>query len=155
LPGAEQRRHGFTLVEVLAALALMAAVLPVVVRGMGLASMGGEVAQRKAIAMRVAERVLNETIVTGRWNMSSQQSSEQVGNLQLKYTVRNEPWSSLSSAVGINTANGLNQSFVNQNNLHVISVDVSYPVRGQTFAVHLSTIADVSVQLNANPPPDK
>ena len=150
-----RRRGGFTLVEMLAALALMAAVVPVVVRGMGIASMAGEVAQRKALAVRLADRVLNETVVTGRWNSAAQKASVMVGNIQLQYTVRNEPWNQITTSLAVNTANGVNQSIVNQNNLHQISVDVTYPVRGQSYAVHLSTIVDVSQQSTVNPPPDK
>ena len=147
------RRAGFTLVEVLVALGFMAIITPVVVQGLKLASLAGEVSQRKALAMRVAERVLNETIVTGQWNSAGQAGTEQAGAILLHYTIRNEPWTALSSAVSVNTANGINQGFVNPNNLHLLSVDVSYPAQGQTYSVHLSTVVDITKQITANTPP--
>src|ERR1051325_2433688 len=57
--------RGFTLAEVLAALAFMAIVIPVAVQGLRVASLAGQVGQRKAVAGRIAERVLNELSVTG------------------------------------------------------------------------------------------
>jgi len=52
---------------VLVALAFMAIVIPVVLQGLRIASLAGEVSQRKALAARIAERVLNEAIVTGQF----------------------------------------------------------------------------------------
>jgi type II secretory pathway pseudopilin PulG len=147
------RRAGFTLAEVLVALGFIAVITPVVVQGLRLASLAGEVSQRKALAMRVAERVLNETIVTGRWNSAGQSATEQAGPIPLRYTIRNEPWTALSTATSVNTANGVNQGFVNANNLHLLSVDVSFPAQGQNYSVHLSTVVDITKQVTASTPP--
>jgi prepilin-type N-terminal cleavage/methylation domain-containing protein len=147
------RRAGFTLAEMLVALGLIAIITPVVVQGLKLASLAGEVSQRKALAMRVAERVLNETIVTGRWTSAGQGGTEQAGSIPLRYTIRNEPWTALSGVTSVNTANGVNQGFVNANNLHLLSVDVSFPAQGQTYSVHLSTVVDITKQITANAPP--
>ncbi len=147
------RRAGFTLAEVLVALGFMAIITPVVVQGLKVASLAGEVSQRKALAMRVAERVLNETIVTGRWNSAGQGGTEQAGSIPLRYTIRNEPWTALSSAISVTTPNGVNQGFVNANNLHLLSVDVSFPAQGQNYSVHLSTVVDITKQVAANTPP--
>src|SRR5436190_13357159 len=54
----------FTLAEVLAALAFMAIVIPVAVNGLRVANLAGQVGQRKAVAARIAERVLNEYTTT-------------------------------------------------------------------------------------------
>ena len=53
-------RAGFTLAEVLAALVFMAIVVPVAVEGLRVANLAGQVGQRKTVAARVADRVLNE-----------------------------------------------------------------------------------------------
>ena len=148
-----RKRAGFTLAEVLVALGLIAVITPVVVRGLQLASLAGELAQRKSLAMRVAERVLNETIITGQWNGSGQTGTEQAGSIPLKWTIRNEPWNALGNITAVNTANGVNQGFVNANNLHVLSVDVSFPAQGKSFSVHLSTVIDITKQPAANTPP--
>lgn len=146
-------RAGFTLVEMLVALGLIAVITPVVVRGLSLASLAGELAQRKSLAMRVAGRVLNETILTGQWNATGQSGTEQAGPIPLRWTIRNEPWTALGSITSVNTANGVNQGFVNANNLHVLSVDVSFPAQGQTYSVHASTVIDITKQPSANSPP--
>src|SRR6266404_2945727 len=61
----------FTLAEALAALLFLAIVIPIAVQGLPIASLAGEVGQRKSIAARVAERVLNENVATTNWNQSS------------------------------------------------------------------------------------
>jgi type II secretory pathway pseudopilin PulG len=143
----------FTLAEVLVALGFIAIITPVVVEGLKMASVAGEVSQRKALAMRVAERVLNETIVTGRWNAAGQGITEQAGSIPLRYTIRNEPWTALGNITAVNTANGVNQNYVNANNLHLLSVDVSFPAQGQTYTVHLSTVVDITKQVTVSTPP--
>src|SRR5579872_3024231 len=88
---AKFRRAGFTLAEVLAALALMAIVIPVAMQGLKIASLAGEVSQRKALAARVGERVLNESILTGQYQ-SVQRGTEKQGPYQFRWTLHDEPW---------------------------------------------------------------
>jgi prepilin-type N-terminal cleavage/methylation domain-containing protein len=142
----------FTLVEILVALALMAAVVPVIVEGLKIASLAGEVSQRKAVAARIAERVLNETIVAGQWN-GVQSGSEQSGPVLFRWKISNTPWTSLSSAINVNTASGINQAYVNQNNLHQLTIEVTFTAQDKTCAVQLSTVADVSRQITVPAPP--
>src|SRR5437899_934923 len=66
-----QRTAAFTLAEVLAALLFMAIVIPVALEGMHVASRAGSVAVRKREAARVAERLLNESIITTNWSNGS------------------------------------------------------------------------------------
>jgi prepilin-type N-terminal cleavage/methylation domain-containing protein len=139
-------RGGFTLAEVLAALLLMAIVIPVAMQGMGIATRAGEVSQRKAMAARIGEKVLNETIVTGQLNQSLQSGVEQQGPCQFRWTIRNEPWNQLASVPVLNSPNGINQGVVNQNNIHELSVDVTFPAQGRDYAVHLSTLVNISQQ---------
>ena len=62
---ATNRQHvsAFTLVEVLAALLLMAIVIPVAIEALHTAAIAGEVAARKGEASRVASEVLNQCVV--------------------------------------------------------------------------------------------
>lgn len=150
---AKARPAGFTLVEILVALGLMAVVVPVVSQGLKLATLAGEVSQRKAYAMRIAERVLNEIIITGQWNQVGQAKDEQAGTVKYHYVVRNEPWSALNSNVNDGNPGGVNVSVVNGSTLHLLTVDVTFPTQGQTFAVHLSTVVDITKQVTANTPP--
>jgi type II secretory pathway pseudopilin PulG len=155
-PSAARRRAAiaaFTLAEVLVALGLIAVVTPVVTQGLKLASKAGEVSQRKALAMRVAERVLNETIVTGQWNQSSLGGVDTSGVVPVHWNIRNEPWTALGTVISVNTANGINQTFVNANNLHVLSVAASFPAQAQTYTVHVSTVVDITKQTTVTSTP--
>lgn len=118
------RSAAFTLAEVLAALAFMAILIPVVVECMQIASRAGEVAQRKSEAARVAERVLNESIVTTNWNQSAQNGTGLDGKREFDWTLQNEPW--------------------NQDPIRLLTVQVKYSVQGKDYSVQLSTLADGS-----------
>lgn len=119
-----KRTAAFTLAEVLAALVFMAIVIPVVVECLHVASQAGEVAQRKTEAARVAERILNESIVTTNWNQSAQNGTAADGMREFSWTLQNEPW--------------------NQDPIRLLTVQVKYNVQGKDYSVQLSTLADGS-----------
>jgi type II secretory pathway pseudopilin PulG len=114
----------FTLAEVLAAMAFLAILIPVVAECLNIASRAGEVAERKTEAARVAERILNESIVTTNWNQSSQNGTVNDGLRQFDWTLQNEPW--------------------NQDPIRLLTVQVKYQVQGRDYDVKLSTLADGS-----------
>ncbi|MGV3772912.1 MAG: hypothetical protein ACO1QB_08425 [Verrucomicrobiales bacterium] len=120
---AEQTRRsvgGFTLAEALAALTFMAIVIPVAVQGLRVANLAGQVAQRKAVAARIAERVLNESIVTAQSQGPGQRGMIQEGVLEYQWTVRTEPWT--------------------EGNFKLMTVQVTFPAQGQDYDVRLSTL---------------
>src|SRR4030095_16059558 len=84
--------QAFTLAEVLAALVFMAIVIPVAVQGLRIASLAGEVAERKAQALRVAERVLNEALVVTNTVIASQAGTLQERDRNYRWSVRAQPW---------------------------------------------------------------
>lgn len=68
---AAQRRHragGLTLLELLAALLLVAVVLPVVMRGLSMATQVGSIARFRGEALALAEAKLAEVIATQAWS---------------------------------------------------------------------------------------
>jgi type II secretory pathway component PulJ len=111
---------------VLAALLLMAIVIPVAVQALQVASRAGEVGQRKAAAARIAERVLEELVVERRWQQSSQNGTIQEGLQEYRWLMRLEPWS--------------------EGDLSVLTVQVTYPVQGREYDVRLSTLVDPTLQ---------
>ena len=119
-------RAGFTLVEVLAALLFMAIVIPTAVDGLRLASQAGQVGQRKAVAARIAERLLNESVITGQYRTGSPAGTVQEGPLVCQWRVRAEPW-----PLGT---------------MQLVTVQVTYPVQGRDYEVRLSTLVDNSTQ---------
>src|SRR5580704_7355221 len=88
--GGRERQSGFTLVEVLAALMFMAIVIPVAIEALRVASLSGEVAARKGEAARVADRVLNEAVVTG--NSGQQNGTVTEGSREFRWTVHRDVW---------------------------------------------------------------
>ena len=63
--------RGFTLVEVLAALLLIAIVLPAVMKGISLASNAGSDARRRTEAAGLAESKLAEIVATRQWRLGN------------------------------------------------------------------------------------
>jgi type II secretory pathway pseudopilin PulG len=114
----------FTLAEVLAAMAFLAILIPVIAECLSIASRAGDVAERKTEAVRVADRILNESIVTTNWNQSSQGGTVNEGTREFDWTLQNEPW--------------------NQEPIRLLTVEVKYKVQGKDYTVKLSTIADGS-----------
>src|SRR6266404_2401320 len=116
----------FTLAEVLAALVFMAILIPVAVEALNIASRAGEVAARRGQAALVAERILNENIVTTNWSSAVQNGTVHQGIHEFRWTLRNEPWT----------------VDPNQNAMRLLSVEVTFSARGRDYPVRMSTLAD-------------
>lgn len=128
---ATNRRQAFTLAEVLAALLFMAIVVPVAMEGLHIASLAGSVAQRKSQAARIAQRVLNESLVMTNWSQSMQSGTTTEGQREFRWTLRADPWTE-------DPAHTL---------LRQLSVEVSFSAQNRNYVVKLSTLVDSS-QLN-------
>src|SRR5678815_5922911 len=114
----------FTLAEVLAALVFMAILIPVALEGLSIASRAGVVAARKSEAALVAERVLNENIVTTNWNTSVQNGTVRQGFRDFRWTLRNDPW----------------DLDPNQNSMRLLSVEVTFSAQGRDHSVRMNTL---------------
>src|SRR5258707_8706547 len=108
----------FTLAEVLAALVFLAILIPVALEGLSLASRAGEVAARKSEASLVAERILNENIITTNWNKTMQSGSVRQGGRDFRWTLGNEPWT----------------QDPNQSVMRLLSVEVAFPAQGRDYS---------------------
>lgn len=148
---ARRAEAAFTLAEVLAALLFMAIVIPVAVEGLQIATVAGQVAQRKASAARVAERVLNETLASTNWNQSSQSGTIKEGLLEYRWTMHNDIWnqaatnqlnvsSTASSSQFGSTQPAVNQLAASQVAMNLLTVEVTYAVQGRDYTVRLSTL---------------
>lgn len=121
-PRASHRRFGFTLAEVLAALTLMAIVIPVAMEGMSIASRAGSLGQRKTVATRVAQRVLSELIATGQIVSSGQSGTASEDTQHFDWRMETEAWS--------------------VDALELVTVTVSFQLQGSPFEVSVSTLHD-------------
>lgn len=124
--GRRLTRAGFTLAEVLAALAFMAIVIPVAIEGLRVANLAGQVGLRKTSATRIAERVLNEWIALGQSQTASQRGALLEGALEYRWSIHTEPW--------------------NQDTMRLATAEVLYTVQGRELQVHVSTLIDNSTQ---------
>jgi len=114
-------RSGFTLAESLAALAFLAVVVPIAVNGVRVANLAGQVAERKGVAAGVADRVLNELIVTGRWNTSGRGTVDE-GLHQFSWRSESTSWERAT--------------------LRQVIVIVTYTVQGREYDVRVATVLD-------------
>jgi len=108
--------------EVLAALLLMAIIVPVAMQGVQIASRAGILGQRKAVAMRVAERVLNELIATDGLTQSTGSGTVAEGDQSYAWTMQTETWP--------------------EDAMNVVTVRVVFNVQGNDYNVSLSSIYD-------------
>src|ERR1022692_693185 len=91
-PAVKRACRAFTLAEVLAAMMFMAIVIPVAMQGLRIASLAGEVGQRKIVAARIGNKVLNELKVMGQLQSTSQSGVVKENGLDYKWSARSEIW---------------------------------------------------------------
>lgn len=113
-------RSGFTLAETLAALLFLAIVIPVAIQAIQLASYAGQVGQRKIIAARIGDRILNDLVASGTWQGGTGSGMSQEGPLQFRWSTKVESWP--------------------EGTLRLLTVDVTFPVQGREQDVRLSTL---------------
>jgi type II secretory pathway pseudopilin PulG len=115
----------FTLAEVLAALLFMAIVIPVALEGLRIASLAGQVGERKAAAARAAERVLSELAVTGSLPVGNDSGTILEGQHEYQWTVQSVAW-------------------LEDNALQETTVRVVYFVQGREYEVTVTTLTEAA-----------
>ena len=125
-PANKRGTAAFTLAEVLAALLFLAIVIPTAVEALHVASLGGEVAVRKTAAMRVADRVLNESLVTTNWTSGLQTGTTTEGIYDFKWKLTSETWP--------------------EDTMQLLTAEVTYSAQGKDYTVKLSTLANSQQQ---------
>lgn len=124
--GAKRRQAAFTLAEALAALVFLAIVIPVAVHGLQVANLAGQVAERKAVATRLADRLLNELLVTGQWQQAASSGTVEEGLREFRWQLLTQNW--------------------DRDALKLLTMRVSYLVQGRDYEVRLSTLVDGTLQ---------
>jgi type II secretory pathway pseudopilin PulG len=127
--GRPGRRAAFTLAEMLAALLFLAIVIPTAVEALHVASLAGEVAARKSEAARVADRVLNESVVTTNWTGGVLTGTTTEGILDFRWKLTATGWP--------------------QDAMQLLTAEVTYSAQGRDFSVRESTL--VNLQTLAQP----
>jgi hypothetical protein len=114
------RASAFTLAEVLAALLFMAIVIPVAVEALHIASVSGQVAVRKAEAARIADNILNESVVTTNWSRPAGGTRIENGR-EFRWSLRTEFWSA-------------------DPGLQLLTAEVAYSAQGRDYTVRAGTL---------------
>ena len=104
----------------------LAIVIPTAVEALHVSSLAGEVAARKGAAARIADRILNESIVMTNWNNGVQSGTESEGALDFRWTLSSQPWS--------------------QGPMQLLTSEVTFQAQGKDYSVKLSTLADLPNQ---------
>lgn len=121
-PTNKNRVAAFTLAEVLAALLFLAIVIPAAVEALHVASLAGEVAARKGAAARVADRILNESLVMTNWNLGAQNGTATDGMLEFRWTLTSQNWPADA--------------------MQLLTAEVKYSAQGRDYSVKLNTLAN-------------
>lgn len=124
---ARRRLHAFTLAEVLAAMLFLAIVIPVAVEALHVSSLAGEVAARKGAAARIADRILNESLVTTNWSGGTQSGMVSEGALDFNWTLTTQNWP--------------------KDSMQMLTTEVKFLAQGKDYSVKLSTLAGSQNQL--------
>jgi hypothetical protein len=79
--------------------------------------------------MRVAQKVLNESLITTNWSQALQSGTTIQGQRQFRWTLRSDPWTQDPS----------------QNVLRQLSVEVLFSAQNRDYSVKLTTLVDSSL----------
>lgn len=116
---------GFTLAECLAALLFLAIVIPAAIEALHVSSLAGQVAARKGEAARVADRILNQSLVMTNWN-SSQSGTADEGSDEFHWTLNSQNWP--------------------QDQMELLTAEVTFSAQGHDYSVKMSTLASSQTQ---------
>ena len=118
------RQKGFTLIEALAALMLVAVVLPFAIRGISMSAQGAAATDQRATAMMLAQTQLEEAMLAEAWKFGDSEGAfdEIYGPESERYT-----WS-LTVEEWINT------------NFRELTLTVTWTSAGQEKKVDLKTV---------------
>ena len=128
-----RRSQAFTLAEVMAAMMFLAIVIPVAVEALHVSSLAGEVAARKGAAVRIADRVLNESLVTTNWTGSTQNGTVSEGAIDYRWTLSAQNWPQAQNPV-----NPMNSAI----SMEMLTAQVVFQAQGKDYTVTLSTLAN-------------
>lgn len=105
------------------ALLLLSIVIPVAIKAISVASLAGEVAARKGAAARIADRILNQSLVMSNWNNGMQSGTASEGTLDFRWTLSSQIWP--------------------PGTMQLLTTEVKYQAQGKDYSVKLSTLANL------------
>ena len=140
-------RAAFTLAEVLAAMLFLAIVFPTVVEALHVASLSGEVAVRKDAAARIADRILNESIVTTSWTGGVMNGTISEGALDFDWRLSVQDWPqnapqlpSDSQSLPSSGTQPMTVQNMPQGLMEMLTAEVKFQAQGKDYTVTLGTL---------------
>ncbi len=114
--------RGFTFIEMLAAMLFMAIVIPVAVEALMLANQVGVRAQRRQVAVMLADKVLTEAMATETWRNGDQGGDFEEDWPEYRWSLTTTGW--------------------DEDTMRIVTASVFYMVQGREFEERLSTLGD-------------
>jgi type II secretory pathway pseudopilin PulG len=124
-----RRDSAFTLAECLAAMVFLAIVIPVAVEALHVSSLAGQVAARKGEAARVADRVLNQSLVMSNWDSGPQNGTIGERQDEFRWTLNSQSWP--------------------KDSMKLLTAEVTFTAQGHDYSVSISTLASLPSQTNS------
>lgn len=124
-----RRTRGFTLAELLASLLFLAIVIPAAIHALRVASLAGSVSARKGAAARIADRMLNESLVNTNWS-GTRGGTVSEEETDFRWTVSRGNWTGAPVP-----------------DMQQVTAEVIFSAQGRDYSVRLTTLADV-IDLN-------
>lgn len=118
-------RRGFTLVEVLAALAFLGILIPVVVSALTVSNRAAVIAERSGIAAQLGENQLNQMVVESSWSSSGTGGDFGEDWPGYRWELKKSDW--------------------NTGSVTELTMNVFFQVQGQERSVQLGTLATDSL----------
>ncbi len=107
----------------MAALLFLAIVIPAAVEALHVASGAGEIAVRKSEAARVADFVLNQSLVMTNWSSGPQSGTIDQGADEFHWTLSSQNWQADA--------------------MQLLTAQVSFSTQGRNYSVQMSTLANL------------
>lgn len=119
------RHRGFTFVEILAALAFLGILIPVVVSALMVANRAAVMAERSSIAAQLGENRLNEMMLASAWTSESSRGDFGTDWPGYRWEMQQADW--------------------NAGAMTELTLDVFYSVQGREQSIRLSTLVNESL----------
>lgn len=127
-------RRGFTLIEVLATMLLMAIVLPAVMQGIALSTKAASVARRRTEAAGLAESKMNEIVVNHLWLQGVNAGDFGTDWPDYKWQLTQQAWAPDTSTAS----------------LQELDLTVTWTTNGREESVKTTTLAYVKPQITSS-----
>jgi type II secretion system protein I len=128
LPTERNGNAGFTFVEILAALAFLAILIPTVMSALGISNRAAETAERTTTAAELGENQLNELIIGNAWQSTGNSGDFGAAWPGYRWQVSQDSWTGDAN-----------------NPMTQLTIHITFPVQGKDREIQISTLVSTSL----------